>query len=432
MHLLAGPLQPLALAPLFGHQPIEAGGVDHQAPAADGVLGEIEGKAVGVVQLEGYVPRQHAAVAEAGRRLLEQGHAAAEGGAEAHLFLAQGVDDHRFGPAQFRIGAAHLGHQRGHEPVHQRLLGPQQVGVAHRPAHDPADHIAAALVGRTDAVGDQEAGRAQMVDDHLVRELRLAGRLDPGQGFAGLDQGSEEVDVVVGMDALQHGGDPLQAHASVYLWPGQVAARAVGHLLPLHEDVVPDLHEPVAVLVRAAGRAAGDVVAVVVEDLGIGAAGTRVAHRPEVFLQAHDPIVAEAGDLLPEDRGVLVLRMDADHQPVARQGQILRDEPPGQFDRAFLEVVAKGEIAEHLEEGLVATGVTDVVQVVVLATGADALLRRRHPGCRRGLGAGEDVLERHHAGVDEQQGRSAGRAATTARPGDRCRRNSSGTDCGRR
>jgi hypothetical protein len=39
-----------------------------------------------------------------------------------------------------------------------------------------------------------------------------------------------------------------------------------------------------------------------------------------------------------------------------------------------LEVVAEGEVAEHLEEGVVPGGVADIVEVVVLAAGAHAFL----------------------------------------------------------
>ena len=81
----------------------------------------------------------------------------------------------------------------------------------------------------------------------------------------------------------------------------------------------------------------------------------------------------------------------------------LRHQIPGVGDRDFLEVVAEAEIAQHLEEGVVARGVADIVEIVVLAAGADAFLRGG--GARVGplLLAGEDVLELHHAGVGEQQ-----------------------------
>ena len=82
---------------------------------------------------------------------------------------------------------------------------------------------------------------------------------------------------------------------------------------------------------------------------------------------------------------------------------------PGQLDRALLEVVAEGEVAEHLEEGVVARGVADVVEVVVLAAGAHALLRGRRRVVGARLLAGEHVLELHHAGVGEHQGRIVAR-----------------------
>ena len=89
----------------------------------------------------------------------------------------------------------------------------------------------------------------------------------------------------------------------------QVDALAAGELLELHEDEVPDLDEAVAVLVRAAGRAAGDVVAVVVEDLRARAARAGVAHRPEIVGggDADDLLVGQAGDLLPQADGLVVV-----------------------------------------------------------------------------------------------------------------------------
>ena len=63
-------------------------------------------------------------------------------------------------------------------------------------------------------------------------------------------------------------------------------------------------------------------------------------------------------------------------QPVLRQAEFLGDQVPGELDRALLEIVAEREIAEHLEEGVVARGVADIVEVVVLAAGAHAFLRR--------------------------------------------------------
>ncbi len=56
-----------------------------------------------------------------------------------------------------------------------------------------------------------------------------------------------------------------------------------------------------------------------------------------------------------------------------------------------------------------ARGITDVVEVVVLAARAHALLRRRGPWNGARLLACEHVLELHHAGVGEHQGRVVAR-----------------------
>ncbi len=78
---------------------------------------------------------------------------------------------------------------------------------------------------------------------------------------------------------------------------------------------------------------------------------------------------------------------------------------PRPGDGLALEVVAEGPVAQHFEERVVVGIVPDVVQVVVLAAGADALLRvdRARPA---GLLQTQEVgFELVHAGVGEQQRR---------------------------
>ena len=115
------------------------------------------------------------------------------------------------------------------------------------------------------------------------------------------------------------------------------------------------------------------------------------------------------GDLLPQIERLVVVDVDGDHQPVLRQAELLGDQIPGELDGAVLEIVAEREIAEHLEEGVVARGVADIVEVVVLAAGAHAFLRRGRARVGALLEAGEDVLELHHAGIGEHQRRIVAR-----------------------
>ena len=93
------------------------------------------------------------------------------------------------------------------------------------------------------------------------------------------------------------------------------------------------------------------------------------------------------------------------------------DQLPGELDRLRLEVVAEREVAEHLEEGVVARRRSDVLEVVVLAGHPQALLHRDGARVLGRRCAGEVVLELDHAGVGEQQRRVAVRHERRARDG---------------
>ena len=246
-----------------------------------------------------------------------------------------------------------------------------------------------------------------MIGDHLVRRPVRAGRARAGQLLARLDDPAEQVDVVAVVHPLEHGGDALEPHAGVDRGPGQRLPPPRLDLLELHEHEVPDLDEAVAVLVGAARRPARHLRPVVVEDLGARAARSGIAHRPEIVRggDAQDPALGQPRDLLPQLERLVVLRVDRGQQPVRRQAVLLGDQVPGELDRDVLEVVAEREVAEHLEEGVVPGGVADIVEVVVLAAGAHAFLRRGRAPVRPLLDAGEHVLELHHAGVGEQERR---------------------------
>ena len=124
--------------------------------------------------------------------------------------------------------------------------------------------------------------------------------------------------------------------------------------------------------------------------------------------------VARRADLLPERRGLLVGRdfvvaLEDGEPEAARVEAVLVDEQvPGEADGVLLEVVAEGEVAEHLEEGVMARGLADLVEVVVLAARAQALLRRDGARVVALLRAEEHVLELVHPGVGEQQRRVVG------------------------
>ncbi len=231
------------------------------------------------------------------------------------------------------------------------------------------------------------------------------------RGSGGVDQVTEKIGFEYALDALQDAGHALQPQAGVDRGARQRLALLLRHLLELHEDEVPEFEEAIAVLLRAARRPTPDVLAAVDEDLRARAAGACIAHRPEIVRgrDADDAVVRKAGDLLPVARRLVVVVVDGDEQLVLLEPELLCDQLPGKLDRTLLEVVAEREIAEHLEESEMPRGVADIVEVVMLAAGAHAFLRGGGPLIGPLFDAGEDVLELHHAGIGEHQGRIVAR-----------------------
>ena len=286
--------------------------------------------------------------------------------------------------------------------------------MPHRPAHDPAQHVAAPLVGGRDAVGDEEGGGARVIGDHAHGDVRLLleavalarAPLDVS------DEGAEEVGVVVGALALHHRRDPLEPHARVDGRFRQRSHPAARVAVELHEDQVPDLEPAVAIAGGPETASSGlllrarQMVALVEVDLRARPARTRVSHRPEIVLlaQAQDAVVTHARDLLPEGEGVVVVDEHRGLEPVLGQPPLVRQELPAVGHRLRLEVIAEGEVAQHLEEGVVARGAPDVLEVVVLASGADALLGGGRAHVVAAFLAEEEALELHHAGIREEEG----------------------------
>ena len=305
--------------------------------------------------------------------------------------------------------------------MEKRCLLAQLVAVADGAAHDASLHVAAAFVARYHAVAHQEGGGANVVCNH---PQALVGKIGT-TGFAGcgFDQRIEQVNLVVAVHMLQDGGQAFQAHAGVHTRCRQWRDGTGLVHVELHEHVVPDLDETVAVFLGAARRPAGDMVAVVVKDLAAGAARACIGHHPEVVaLVAATLVVANADDAplllhalgrparldkntFPDGMGLVVFLVDGGVQLVGWQFVDLGQQFPGPIQRFALEVVAKTPVAHHLEEGVVARGVAHVFQVVVFATGAQAGLYRCGPHIRALVRAQKHVLELHHAGVGEHQRR---------------------------
>ena len=145
----------------------------------------------------------------------------------------------------------------------------------------------------------------------------------------------------------------------------------------------------------------------VIEDFRTRAARAGLAHRPEIIVasNAQDFLVGQAADLAPQVECIVIVDIDSNEQAIGGDAEFLGHQPPRKLDRALLEIIAEREIAEHFEKGVVARCIADIVEVVMLAARAHAFLRRHRARIGALLQAGKDVLELHHAGIGEHQGR---------------------------
>ena len=154
---------------------------------------------------------------------------------------------------QLRIAGAHEVDDEAHVLGQEAVLDADAVALQQRAAHDPAQHVAAVLVGGHDAVGDEEGHAARVVGQDPQRALvGLAG----GEVAPERHEGQELVGLEDRVDALLDHGHAVEAQARVDVLGRQRGQRADRILVVLHEDEVPVLQEALVVAAReVVGRA---------------------------------------------------------------------------------------------------------------------------------------------------------------------------------
>ena len=182
------------------------------------------GKAVGVVQLEGDGRRQlGAGVARAPQGLVQDAHALRQRAREARLFFGHDLEDRLARGEQRRIRLGHEVDDAVAEAREERLVEADRDALLHGAADDAPQHVVAPLVAGQHAVHDEKGDAAgvlghgaQGAGHGLARAVGLAREL-----FAQRDQRPEGVGLVDRRDALVDGGDALEPHAGVDALRGQ-------------------------------------------------------------------------------------------------------------------------------------------------------------------------------------------------------------------
>mmetsp|Transcript_18016 Transcript_18016/g.57622 ORF Transcript_18016/g.57622 Transcript_18016/m.57622 type:complete len:812 (+) Transcript_18016:860-3295(+) len=418
------------LRPLLGlrHGHLVAVHVHRHAPLLGHDLRQVHREAHRVVQEEGQAARHHrpALRRQRVRLLVEVPDALGQRPPERRLLVRQHLHHERLLAHQLREHVAKVLHHHRHQRVEEALGRAQLLlAVPHRTTQDAPQHVAAPVVRRHRAVRDGERQRADVVRHHTVRHvhavrvLRAHAPLVRGRARRaadGREDGLEHVRVVVAHLALQHRRQALEPHARVHVLGRQRPQRAARLAVELDEHQVPDLEHVRVVHVDQVRRVApADAVVV---DLRARPARARVAHLPEVVLPVERQHPLRRQELQPQLARLLVRRQPirlvaakvGRIQPLLFQTIHVGQQVPRPRDRLALEVVPERPVAQHLEERVVVHVLAHVVQVVVLAASADALLRvarATKPSQRtaRVHLAQEDGLELVHASVREQQRR---------------------------
>ena len=155
-------------------------------------------------------------------------------------------------------------------------------------AQQTAQHIAAALILRNDAIADHKDGGTDMVGDHADRDVLFLVLLvgDAGDFADLLHNVLDGIDLKEVIDALHDAGKALQTHAGINILVLQrgVATLTVG--IELGKYKVPELDIAVAIAAdMTVGTPAALFGSAVKIDLGAGPTGTG-ADLPEVILLA--------------------------------------------------------------------------------------------------------------------------------------------------
>ena len=379
----------------------------HGNPALERQLaGQLEREAVGRGQVERLLAGDGAARGD----LLEELHPARQRLGETLFLGAQHVTDPLAILRQLREPVAHLLDHGVADPP--EIVEPDRSRLVDGATDDPSQHVATTLVRRRDAVGDEEGHPAAVVGEDPVR---LRGGLGVAEGDAALVRDPVHdrliaVRFVDRADVLHHRCEPLETQARVDVLLRERCQRPVRVLLELHEDEVPELEEAIAAWACGGARrvAAAVLGSPIPVDLGVGAAGAGATDRPEVLdARECDDALGRHSDRLPlldrdlvraelEDR---VAGVNGHPDAIPVELQPLLDELGRELDRAFLEVLAEREVAEHLEERQVVPVEADLVDVLR----PEALLRGGRERRRRRLEAEEERHLRLHAGARQQR-----------------------------
>ena len=383
-------------------------------------LGEVNRETVGVKQFKskGSVNHMLAILGMRGNIILKTVDAIGKRFQERLLFFLYNMVYQVALLRQFFVLVPHLVHQGVHQLVHEGLTETKEgIAVAHRTTQNAADDITGLGIAGQLAVGNAEGNCTQVVGNHAHCHVGLLLLAISPAGFLGnlLNEGLEDIGVIVRAFALHHHAEAFKAHAGIDMFSLEGFQGAVGKAVELHKHQVPYFNHQGVVLIHQLGaRHLGFLCLVAQVHMNLAARATRalVAHFPEVVLLRTLQDAVFGNMLLPEVVS-LCIHCQTFLLVTTKNGYIkiafvnmhhLGEKFPSIGNGLFLKVVAKRPVAQHLKHGVMVGIVSHLLQVVVLAADTQTLLSVAGTRIRRIGIAQEDVFKLVHAGIGEHKG----------------------------
>ena len=389
---------------LLLHIGLEAFRVSCKAVFCQNFFGQFQRKSISVIQLKGLFAVQNSLTSslQLVHIFFNDCFALVDGLGKIVFFHSDGSLDEFFLFYQFRICTAGYFDDAVRQFYQELAVNTQVSAMSCSSSDQSSQNVASAFVGWHDTVADHEYHGTQVVSDNSDGYVSWSGTIlifHTGLFNHTIQNVSDCIDIEDGIHALHDACQSFQTHTGVDVWMFQITVGTVFFLGILSKYVVPEFQVTVAVTARLAVRLAAAVFRTSVEvNFGTWTARTQTDFPEVVFLtQSYDSIFRQT-QFLPDFHSLVVILVYGCPNLIHRHLQIVTDEFQAPFQGLFLEIVPKGEAAQHFEESTVSGCDTYVIYVA----GTDALLTGCHSLCRRCFYPSKIVLQRCHTGVDDQ------------------------------
>ena len=268
--------------------------------------------------------------------------------------------------------------------MQKRLVYTEELAVAGGSPQDSAQDITSSLIAGKNPISYQKCYCPAVIGNDPGRNISLlvCPVFLPAYLFHRPYNGLEKIRVVVALDSLNHRCQALKPHTRINIRFRQGIEVAVFISIELREYMVPDLKMAIAFTEHAAFLpAAANLRSLVKNYFRAGTTWTGFTHHPEVTVHPHadNPFGRNAHFLIPDLKGLIVILVNGNPEFLLRKPHLVREKIPSPENGFLLEIAAKGKIPQHFKKGMMTGRMTDVFQVIVFSTGADALLGACRP-----------------------------------------------------